>query len=73
MVDPAGPRLYITQDDHAGLLVIIAAVAVAWTLSVLVIRLLSKVNLKSEFGLEELAIIVSSVRFISLCGCPPDR
>jgi len=66
MVDTAGPRFYITQDDHTGLLVIVTAVAIAWTVSVLVVRLLSKANLKSAVGLEELAIIVSSVRSIAL-------
>lgn len=66
MIDTAGPRFYITQDDHTGLLVIVTAVAVAWTVSVLVVRLLSKANLRSAVGLEELAIVVSSVRSIAL-------
>ena len=61
-----GPRLPITDDNRSGLIVIITATAVAWTLTVLTIRISSVVSVRRPFGLEEAAVTLSSVRDLSL-------
>ena len=67
-----GPRLPITDDNRSGLIVIVTATAIAWTLTVLTIRIASVISVRTSFGLEEVAVTLSSVRFppLSLANWP---
>jgi len=56
-----GPHLPITEDNHSGLIVIVTATAVAWTLTVLTIRIASVISVRTLFGLEEATVTISSI------------
>jgi hypothetical protein len=63
--EDSGPRLTITKDDHAALIIVATATLLAWTVAVLTIRIASKLSAKIALGLEEAAIILSSVRSLA--------
>jgi hypothetical protein len=59
--EDSGPRMIINQDDHSALIVVVTATFCAWTFGVLIIRVASKINSRIAIGLEEIAVIFSSV------------
>ena len=54
-------NLPISNDDKRGVVIIITAIGVSWTALTLVIRLVSKLRVKSVLGYEEILVIIASV------------
>lgn len=62
-------RWVITPDSRGGLLIIVTAICLIWTLAVLIIRLASKLSVKNKLGLEEVLVVLATVSsLLSRCA-----
>lgn len=57
-------RFIISSDDKAGLVVIVTAIGLSWTVLTLIIRIVSKLHIKRSVGLEEVLVIAASVSIV---------
>lgn len=54
-------RFILSSDDQAGLVVIVTAIGLSWTLCTLLIRIVSKLSIKRSLGVEEILVLAASV------------
>lgn len=56
-----GPRLIIDSNNKAALIVIVTAIGTSWALLTLVIRVVSRLHVRRNLGLEEILVITATV------------
>lgn len=54
----------INADDKSGLIVIVTAIGFSWTALTVIIRIVSKLHIKTTIGPEEVLVVLAAVSLV---------
>lgn len=60
-----GSPYIIDSNDKSGLVIIVGAIGFSWTILTVIIRIVSKLHVKTTIGLEEVLVVFAAVSSIN--------